>query len=430
MKQEYKSAHDSELNLGNANQRAAHIKKEVTNQKGNLSFDKTLKGDIVRDLDSIISGYHSLSRAHGSKAGVNISFGDYVSRKYGIEKDANGSMTPFLKSIGVNPNDTRLQHFRDGSIRNHFSSTVEVDPTGSLEWLIGEYIADALRVGLNTRGVYRQLVQSMEMVPYDTIKTPIVKNPNGFMKQVAEHESVKFGAIEYDEIASELIEVGHGFSLSDKLMRNANMNILADFISGTTGKNLDKQLTKQAIDTLINGNDKIAFSDAAPIVGVDTIGSFDYDNDILEIVIAMAQLGYNASTVLADRNGIKQIMALPEFKGFDGDTTKAASSLFAVPMPSEYLFIPTGAMPASAAAQAKLLFLDNRFALKHYSSKPITIENDRVIENLRTKTVASMTTAFVKQYQDASILLDSGVNNITNPFPADLDAETTDGETF
>ena len=425
MKEQYQSA----KSFDNKFDRAAHIKKGVQSQKGNLDFGKTLKEDIYRDLKTIVSGYQSLTRGKAGKAGVNMSFGDYASRLYGIEKDKHGTMLPLLRTLGVNPYDTTIVGFGN-SIKQNFSSVPEVDPTGSFEWLIGEYIADALRTALNIRGVYTQLIQSTEMIAFDSVKTPIIKNPNGFMKEVGEHESVKMGTIEFDEIATELIEVATGIKLSDKLMRNSTINIVSEYLAGAAGKNLDKQQTKLAIDTLINGNDLVGGTDAAPTVGVETIGAFDYDTDVLEIIIAMAELGYDGSTVLGSRNGIKQIMALPEFKGFDGMAKKADSMLYAAPLPSEYLFVPTGAMPTSTASAAKLLFLDPRFALKHYSSKPLTVESDRIIQNLRTEVVASMTTGFVKQYQDASILMDSGVSNVTNPFPAEFDSEVSDGTTF
>jgi len=61
-------------------------------------------------------------------------------------------------------------------------------------------------------------------------------------------------------------------------------------LASANGKNLDIQLTNEAVDRLINGNQP-TFQDAAPVVGVQATGAFDYDNDWLELVIGASQCG-------------------------------------------------------------------------------------------------------------------------------------------
>jgi len=119
---------------------------------------------------------------------------------------------------------------------------------------------------------------------------------------------------------------------------------------------------------------------------------------------------------------IKEAMALPEFKGFDGETTKAEYSMD-IPMVSDYRFFATGAMPAKGVGGGQLLFLDPTQAMTHYTTKPLTVERDRLMRNLTDEYVVSMTSVFVKKQADAAMILDSSVSNTTNPFPAEYDME-------
>jgi hypothetical protein len=227
--------------------------------------------------------------------------------------------------------------------------------------------------------------------------------------------------MEYDEISVETKDVATAFRFTDRVLRNVRLNILQETLATTNGLNLDIQLTNEAIERLINGNQP-GYADAAPIIGVGTPGAFDYDNDWLELVIGMAQLGYQATTVVGSRSMIKEAMALPEFKGSDYADVKAGTQSL-VPMPMDYVFMPTGAMPDKGVGGGQLLFLDSRFAMAHYTTKPLTMENQRLIRNLTEEWVLSFTSAFVKEQADASMILDSSVNITANPFPAAFDMQ-------
>jgi hypothetical protein len=286
---------------------------------------------------------------------------------------------------------------------------------------LGETVTEALRSGMMQRGYFRRLVSKMETVPFDSIKVPVIKNPSGQFKELREGETFKTETIEFDEIAMETKDVGTSFNFTDRMLRNVRINILQNTLAAKNGFQLDVQLTNEAVARLINGNNA-ASGDAAPIVGVTAPGSFDYDNDWLEIVIGMAQLGYLPSTVVGSRGMIKEAMSLPEFKGFDGNMVKANANV-SVPMPSDYQFIPTGAMPAKGPSGGQLLFVDSRYAMAHYQTKPITLENERIYNKLSERFYVSLTSCFVKEQADASMILDSTVNITTNPFPAEYDME-------
>lgn len=433
----YVSAHAEARNSGGSyhrtfDQRAAHIKSAIKTQ-GFKSVQKDggkytgVSFDLAKDLPEIVQKVHAMRQGDENTAAADITLGQYMQKKYGIATDERGYMDGFLKLMGISKNNATLAQLAGRSASMKFTTIPELNK--NFEWLVGETVTEALRAGLLQRGIYRRLVSAMETVPYDSIKIPVIKNANGFFDEYREGETIRMGTLEFDEIAVECKDIAAGFKLTERVARNVRLNLLQEFLISTTGKNLDRQLTFQAVNRLINGNTN-GGADAAPVIGVLAPGAIDYDNDILEVVIGMAELGYMASTVLGDRQMIKEIMALPEFKGFDGGTVKADTMMPDVPFPSEYVFIPTGAMPAKAPAGGQLLFVDSRYAMKHFTTKPLTLEGQRVIRQLTDEFVVSMTTLFVKEYADAAMILDSTLDVTAQGFPADYDAEVLDQRGF
>lgn len=402
--------------------RAAAVHKYITGTQAKLG---TWEGNkpigftevLLQDLPEIVQSVQRLRAGTKDTPAVDITIGSYCAERYGIATDEMGSSDALWRMLKLDKSMISLNDLhRTG--RMNFTTMPELNK--NFEWLIGETITEALRAGLLQRGVYRRLIQSQETVPYDSIKIPVHKKPNGRWRQYKEGATIRISSIEFDEIAVECKDIAQGFRMTDKVVRNCKINILQEALMGIVGQQLDDQLTYAAVQRLINGN--TTGVDGAPIVGVDTIGTITYDEDWLEMVIGGAELGYRFDTVLGVRKMIKQVMALPEFKGFDGNT-KLAQVGMDVPIPSQYLLIPTGAMPAMAPTGGQLLFLDPRRAMKLFISKPISIENDRIARELTTETFASMTFAFVKQYADASMIMDTTVTNVTDPFPEDMDAE-------
>lgn len=442
----YTSAFDKEVEvkggkkrkLGSYEERAAYIKNELQSlgDKAPKSVQKEprtndladFSKDIVTDLPRAVQEFQALRKGSKDKSAVDISLGEFMNLRYGIATDEKGSMDNFLRFIGVEKNNVTLSDFLDPSRAGssgvaQFTTIPELNR--NYEWLLGEVIAEALRAGMNSRALWQQMISSNETVPYDRITLPVIKNPRGYFGETREKQNVKMGKVEFEEIDVQAKTISAGLEITDQVARNSRINILEEYLFGLTGKNLDRQLTYQGILRLINGNTN-GGADAAPVVGVDTIGTLDYDEDWLEMVIGAAQLGYRFNKVFGVRQMIKQAMALPEFKGFDGTAMKAMTNMPGVPLPSEYLFFPTGAMPATSAGNGQLLFLDSNYAMKHYSSKPLTLESQRIARNLCDEHIISMTTLFVKTFADASMLLDTSVANTTNPFPAIYDAEAND----
>lgn len=423
----FNAVDDMELNF---DQRTAIIQKGIQENSSKVAqkVDGKLVGvsyDLVRELPNIIKALEDLREGDRDHAAVDLSLGQYVQERYGIATDAEGSSDNFLRLIGINKKNVTLSQLAG---KAQVKLTAMGDFNKNFTWLVGETITEALRAMVNIRGIYRRLCASMETVPYDNITVPIYKTANGFFQQLREAESMKIGSVEYDEIQMITQDIGAGFKITDLMARNMRINMLQDWLVQTTGKNLDRQLTYMAIQRLLNGN-LPSGADAAPVVGVISPGAFDYDNDLLEIVLAMSELGYNPSTILGSRGMMKELMALPEFKGFDGQTVKA-ELVDDVPLPSQYFRISTGAMPPKGVGGGKLLILDTRNALKHYTTKPLTLENQRQSRELLEEYYISMTTLFVKQMTDASIVLDSSVSIGTNPFPSIFDPETLDKRGF
>jgi hypothetical protein len=421
---DYRKSADADFNT-----RAAEVKKFVDAAKPKKGHweGNTPKGwteTFLRDLPEIVQSVEHLRIGSKEEAATDLTLGMYCAERYGIATDAMGSSDNLFRMLGLDKKNLTLSSFHR-STKINFTTLPELNK--NFEWLIGEVVTEALRAGLLQRGVYRRLIESQETVPYDSIKIPVYKRPNGRWRQYKEGATIKMSTMEFDEIAVEAKDIAQGFRLTDKVVRNVKINMLQSFIMGIVGQQLDDQLTFAAIQRLINGN--VTGVDGAAVVGVLTPGSIDYDNDWLEMAIGMAELGYRADTILGVRKMIKKAMALPEFKGFNGQTVKA-DVVLDVPLPMDYRFIPTGAMPQPSPSGGQLLFIDPRFAMKLYTTKPVSIESERLIRELTTETVASMCFAFIKQFNDASMILDSTVNITANPFPTELDAETYQAQSF
>lgn len=415
-------------------ERAAYIKKnykqfgdKAPKNKQVTKNGEALTGfskDIVLDLKEAKQEVNHLRKGSKTRAAFDISFGQYAQERWGIATDEFGTSDNLLKLIGVNKYENTLADLAGKGLS--FSNIAEQNEGYS--WLVGEVILDALRISMTQRAIWRELISASEMVTYDRITIPIIKNASAGFERKREGSTMKIRTQEFGEIDMKVETVADAFSITDELARNSRINVLQEWLMNSTGKHLNTQLTWEAVDRLLNGNTN-GGADAAPIIGVGTPGAFDYDNDWLEVVVGAAELGYEFTKVLGVRAMIKEAMALDEFKGFDGMATKALTSMPGVPLPSAYQFYPTGAMPAKGVGGGKLLFLDNRFAMAHYSTKPLTIENERNILELTETTAVSMTSVFIKQMADASMVLDSSVNIAANPFPSEYDAETWSGNT-
>jgi len=411
-------------------QRSAHIKaftSEAVKQGVKPSVQRNLvtkeldgmSYDIAKDLEQITRTIDNLRMGSTTRAAADITLAEFMEEAYGIPMGKNGTCDNVLSVLGINKNEQSIGYFLDYS-KGAMSFTTIPELNKNFKWLIGETVTEAVRSTLQQRAIYRRLVNKMETVPFDSIKVPVFKNPNGIFQELREGETVKMGTMEFDEIAMETKDIGCAFKLTDRAARNLKINIVQAQIAGSVGVNLDIQLTNEAVDRLINGNNAASL-DAAPVIGVTTPGSFDYDNDWLELVIGMSELGYSPNVVLGVRQMVKEVYALPEFKGFDGVATKA--NLGGILMPADYFVQATGAMPAASPSGGQLLFVDPRFAMAHYTTKPLMMENVRNIESLTEKFVVSSTSCFVKELADAAMILDSTVNVSANPFPAEYDRE-------
>jgi hypothetical protein len=409
-------------------QRAGHIKEHIDKNKITAVQKRDEKlveasYDIVKDLPQTVANLRKLRSGDPVKAGVDISLGEYAQKKYGIPTDEFGRSDNFLRLIGVEPNNHTLSQLANQNSSASFTASAELN--NNYTWLVGETILEALRTGLLQRGIYKRLIMSDEMHPYDNIRVPIIKRPNGFFKEVQEGATVEAGTLEFDEIQLETKDIATKFRLTDKVVRNVRLNLLLEYMMGAAGDNLDRQLTREAIKCLLSGNTN-GGNDAAPVVGVLSTGTVTYDDDWLYVVLNMSTNGYYANSIVGDIPMIMQALSLPEFKGFNG-TNVVARVNTDVPLPSDYAFFPTGAMPASTTGGGQLLFIDPTRAMKHIRTKPLTLESDRIIEQLSAVHVISMTSRFVKQNVDASTVLDSTVNRSTNPYPALYSSATLDG---
>lgn len=386
--------------------------------------------DIVRNLKHIVQGYEAVRKGNFQDAPRNISLGQYIAERYGIATDKNGTLEGIFRFLGLpdKQNMTLSSLYESSSMQ--FATIPEYNE--SFRWLISETILDPIRVMLLQRGIWRQLIQSAETVANDTVIAPIFKRPSGRWQQLREGAQIKSGKLEFTETRVQLKTIATGIEITDQIARNIAVNILQEYIGMMASIELDDRLTYDCVHTILNGNDP-AGSDAASIIGVQSAGVLDYDDDWLPLVIKMITLGMRPEVVLGDATMITEVMSLPEFKGFDGTAKLANVTLdrgIRALMPSEYSVVPTGAMPAAGGGGGKLLFIDPMATVSHYTSKPLSMETARIVEKLSSFHQINMTTGFLKKRVDSSFVLDTSITYALNPFPAEYNSELLQREGY
>ena len=434
MKETYVSAFaktkdaDGKETQKNYAQRAAHIKSAFA-KRGDTSPQTDAQGkakgltlDLAKDGAALARELRELRKSSATENPVDLSIGELAAMRYGIKTDEKGTGRNYFKALGLDLGSATFSEIREGKLGSMSFNTM-ADFDRGFEWLVDEVVTDILRTGLMSRGLYREITGSFETISRDNLTIPIVQNASYQMRAIMDGANAQAGDFGFQEIQMQTKELASTVKLSDRTLRSVKIDLLREYFMSISDK-LQIQLSADAVNRILNGNTAAA-NDAAPIVGVGTTGSFDYDNDWLELVLGGSELGYSYTTVLGARNMVKQAMALEEFKGFDGVATKAQTVVdtMAAPLPAQYRFMTTGHMPSAAPAGGQLLFLDVANCLTHYTSKPLQLEQYRIYDQLTTGVVASMTSLFVKKRADSAMILDSSVSNTTNPFPEEYDME-------
>jgi len=397
------------LKLGSQEQFAV-VKRDVEkgNGKINAELEKTEGGSrytnyqkaVIANLEVLGKEVQNLRTGTDVEAGIDINFGEFIQEKLGFSPDDKGGFANLLRFLKLDPSRTTV---------GKLMSMPELD--SSFKWLVPEVIRDAIRTGFTAQPIWNSIIAGDNPVAQKSVTVPNIKRGATPMFKLNEAETIPVGNIEFSQKIITIYKIGTGIGLTDELRQYCSLNLLTEYLQ-SAGVNLGRGLDTLAVLTLLNGDGN---GNAAPVIGTENLGAIDWDNDILRLMIRMNMLGYTANNIIANEEPLRDIMKLPEVKGFNGDTTIANATLKTIKsIPTSLNMFPSGAMPSADT----WMFLDVMKALMKFTARPLFIESERIVANQMENTFVTITTGFAKMMQDACVVLDGTQTYASAGFPA------------
>lgn len=408
----------TKLELYNTNDKAKMavvFKRDFDAKTGKVVADKVTKGyqggdytnyqgAVIANLKQMQLEVNNLRRGTKEEACIDVSFGEYAQDKLGIAKDEKGGFSGLMHFLGLDPSRATIQKLMTmPEFQEEFS------------WLVPELVRDAVQTGFLQNPIWEEITASDTNVNQASIIVPQQKIADTPVYRLGESETIPLGSMSFDQKTITVYKVGTGIEISDEVRQFVTIDVLSEHLTAV-GIAISQGLDTLAVQTLVNGDGN---NNSAPVIGVENIGSFDYDNDILRLSIRMALLNYNAATIISNEDPAREILTLPELKGFAGETTLIDAAIkLGRDVPRSFQILPSAVMPTTN----QLMWLDKARALHKYTSRPLFIESDRMIQSQMTISVATITTGFSKFMRDASVVMDKSLAFSGNGFPSWMDA--------
>jgi HK97 family phage major capsid protein len=401
-------------NKGQAHKRAVEGLQEK--QVKGVSYSQA-KERLLADLPSMVSKLNALRKGSKDRLPVDIGLAEFVQEAYGyapteVSLMANDGterkiLVPesFYAAIGVNPREHTIERLM---------TLGEID--AGYRWIIPELFREAVRLGLRKTPVYNNLIRSEEPVSQTKVTMPDIKMSAMTPKVVGEMETISTGTLSFGSKDVKINKYGIGFNISDEAVRYTTLNMVAIALEDA-GVRLGLGLDALLIDTLING-DQTSGDDVA-VIGVDnTTNGFVY-KDLLRAWIRMSRLGKLPTAMLSNETPALDILLLPEFKGFAGDSRLGNLNL-RTPVPQSQDYYVHGAMP-----NANYLMLVNRdMAAVKLNATGLLVENERVVSRQFDSFYITITTGFATLMRDARLVINKSVAFSGNGFPSWMDVDT------
>ncbi len=212
--------------------------------------------------------------------------------------------------------------------------------------------------------------------------------------QVGEYGEFPTTTITVGKKTIRLIKVGRRLKASYEVLRRMKINLLAVHLQ-VLGLKIQRAMTKWTINVLVNGDGN---SNPAPSQNTAVSGTLDYD-DMVDFEIEMAALGFEKSHMCGDKDVIKTILKMTEFKdvqaGFNFQKTGEMITPF-----GDALKYHSGA-PAN-----KLLAWDKKAHIELVKEKGAQlVEAEKVIEKQFEQTVISDVIGVSKIFTNAGRIL-------------------------
>lgn len=378
-------------------------KKNVKVAEGLLSADE-LKENISIDLKSACRQVDSMRNATAKSPGLDVGWGEFIQQKWGLSPDADGKPSSFYETLGVNPSFHSMEML---STMPEFNE--------NFRWLIPEVIREAVRLGLRTAPMYTKLIISDTFVAQPTVYMPQINMSDVPLAEMNEIESTPTGMLSFGQKTVKLTKIGTGIKVTDEVNQYVSLDVLSIFLQDV-GVRLGLKMDAMASKVLING-DQADGSTAAATIGVtNTTNGFQY-YDLLRAWLRMGRIGRTPSYILSDEGPALDILSLPEFKGFAGQTTVPQQLILDSPIPTVQRYLINGNINSAN----KIMLIDTTRALIKFTSAALRVEGDRIVDKGINATYVHTTTGFANVLRDSRLIMDKSIAFSGNGFPAWMD---------
>jgi hypothetical protein len=388
---------------------ASKAKEEVLKaetEKRSTFSDARITSAILADLRSDLQQLNAMRQATLHTAPVNISLAEYVKEKYGFAPNNQGIPESFYLQLGIDPNQTTVKMIQS------------LPDTDGKRWLVPEIFRDAIRSGIRTSPIYKDLIAAEENVKATSVILPYINATGNKVAKVGEVETIPVGTISYADKTVKLSKVATGIKISYEVLAFCSINQLQIYLEDT-GVRLGTALDKMCVDAIING-DQADGSESIPVVGTTSGSAVSYDNDLLQAWITMSMLGKSPKGMILGKTMAAAMLALPEFKNrYLG--TPLVNLNMKTPLPSELNIWVHGGVPSNYAVLIDTL----RAAVKH-NAMSMMVEEKRDPETQQIGQFVSMITGFSTLTRDSRLAIQRDATLVAKPYSAYsfLDFET------
>lgn len=388
---------------------ANDVKKKVSENNGTYSPKQedfsSVKESILLEMPSAVKQLDSLRAGGDQRRPIDLSFADYAKEKWGFAPSDNGSPDTLYAALGVDPGRHTLESLM----------TMPEFPEG-YRWIAPEVIRGAIQLGLRKNPIYPSLIAAEESVSQPTVIMPSINASQATPKKTGEAETIQTGSVSFQQKSVSTFKSTIGLKITDEVRQYVALNLLSLYLQDV-GVQLNLALDTLAIETLINGDQKDN-SNAISVVGVDTVANgITYDKDLLRAWMKMGLLGKTPTGILSGEDAALKILALPEFKGYNGLVQKMKLEL-ETPVPASQKYWVHGAMPTGN----KIMLIDSASALIKLNASALRVESERIAERQITGTYVSVVTGFANLFNDARLLIDGSQTLAAKPYPSHFDA--------
>ena len=269
--------------------------------------------------------------------------------------------------------------------------------------LFPEFISRTVRIALEKESILPKLIATTTQIDSDTYKSIYMDTDESQkqLKRVSEGSKFPVVTLKTKEQEVNVFKFGVEMDTTYEAIRRKKIDIFAIALRQIASQIAVDQM-QELINVLINGdgNNNAALSYTvgdATIKG--TAGTIGY----AEMVRFWATMKnpYKMNALLANTNGIVDLLLIPEFKdpqaGFDFQKKGQLITPLGIGMDI-----------ADEVPAGKIIGIDTRYAIEKVEEMGVTVESDKLIDRQISRTVISQVSGFAKLFKESVNVLNKG----------------------